>query len=220
MTDFAVLRERMVDNQIRPGAVTDHAIIRAFLEIPRELFTDPAERVFAYADPEVMMSAAAPGRRLMAPVLLARLLQGLQLEPSAKLMVVACGSGYSAAIASRLAATVVGVEEEPALADLARDCLQKLAVANVEIAQAKHTSGYPAGAPYDAVLIDGSVEEVPQALVNQLKPLGRLAAVRREERISRAMIFERAGEGITGWPLLEAWASPLPGFERPREFVF
>jgi protein-L-isoaspartate(D-aspartate) O-methyltransferase len=220
MTDFAVLRERMVDNQIRPGAVTDHAVIRAFLEIPRELFTDPAERAFAYADREVKMSASAPARRMMAPVLLARLLQGLQLEDSAKLMVIACGTGYSAAIASRLAATVVGVEEEPALADLARDCLQGLSIRNARIVQAKHTAGYPAAAPCDAMLIDGSVEEIPQALVDQLKPQGRLAAVRREERISRAMIFERAGESVTGWPLLEAWATPLPGFERPREFVF
>jgi protein-L-isoaspartate(D-aspartate) O-methyltransferase len=220
MSDFVTLRQRMVDNQIRPGAITDHAVIRAFLEVPRELFTDPADLAFAYADREVRMSAATPHRRMMAPALLARLLQALELDETTRIMIIACGSGYSAAIAARLAGTVVGVEEKPALARGARERLKLLLAANVEIVEAEHSAGHPAGAPYDAILIDGSIEELPATLVAQLKPQGQLAAVRRDERISRAMLFERTGERVTGWPLLEAWTTPLPGFERPREFVF
>ena len=220
MADFAVLRQRMVDNQIRTSEVTDRDVIRAFLTVPRELFAEPAERPFAYADRELKMAASAPTRRMLDPVRLARLVHALPRGPETKAMVVGCGTGYSAAILAQLAGSVVGVEEEPALAALARETLASLGVSNVSVVERKLAEGYTAGAPYDSILVDGAVEILPEFLVKQLKPGGRLATIERDDRVSRATLYERVGEDATKWPLFDAWATLLPGFERRREFVF
>jgi len=218
MTDFAVLRQRMVDNQLRPSEVSDHAVLRAFLEVPREAFAAPGEAPFAYADRELLMSEAAPSRRMMEPVRLARLVSALPLGPDAKVLVVGGGTGYSAAILSRLAGSVAALEEAPALAALARERLK--GVSNAKVVEGKLTEGWPAAGPYDAILVDGAVETMPEALVAQLKPAGILATIERDERVSRAMLYERVGAEPTKWPRFDAWATLLPGFERPRAFVF
>jgi protein-L-isoaspartate(D-aspartate) O-methyltransferase len=220
MTDYAVLRQRMVDNQLRPSEVTNHAVLRAFLNVPRELFVTPAEAPFAYADRELVMAEAAPQRRMMDPVRLARLVNALPLSADANVMVVGAGTGYSAAILSRLSGRVMAVEEDKALAALARERLPPLGAANVEVVEAKLSFGCPAKGPYDAILLAGAVETVPQALIDQLKPGGILATIERDERASRAVLYERIGTEATKWPRFDAWATLLPGFERPREFVF
>ena len=220
MTDFAALRQRMVDNQIRPSEVNDREIIRALLETPREKFVAPAERPFAYADRPLLMSSAAPGRRLLEPVLLARLIQALPLGPGTAAMTVGCGTGYSAAILSRLAASVVALEEEAALAAEAAPLLKDAGAANVDLVQACLTQGHAARAPYDAILLEGAVEFVPDTLISQLRHGGMLATIERSGRLSRAMLYERVGEEASGRPLFEAWAALLPGFQRKPEFVF
>ncbi len=220
MVDFAALRQRMVDNQIRPSAVTDPDVVRALLVVPREEFVARDEKPFAYADRELIMSPAAPERRMMIPVQLARLAQALPFGPHAKAIVVGCGSGYSAAVLGRLAGSVVALEEDAALAPLAREKLAAVGATNVTVVEGRLTEGWRSEAPYDAILIGGSVEVVPDALIAQLKPGGMLAAIVRTERISRAMLYERVGEGATKWPQFEAWATPLPGFDRRPEFVF
>jgi protein-L-isoaspartate(D-aspartate) O-methyltransferase len=218
MLDFEVLRQRMVDHQLRPGEITDLDVIRAFATVPREQFVAAAEQPFAYGDKELMMSAAAPSRRMMAPVQLARLIQTLPRGGHLKAIVIGCGSGYAAAILAQLVGTVVAVEEDEHLLSLARQRLGT--VSNVGIVRGKLTEGYDSGAPYDAVLIDGAIEIVPPALFLQLKTDGQLATIVRREAISRAVLYERVGHDDTEWPLFEAWAPLLPGFERKREFVF
>ncbi len=220
MTDFAALRERMVDNQIRPSEVTDLEVIEAFLVMPRERFVQPAEQPFAYADRELKIAPAAPGRRMMVPVQLARLVQALPRGPEVNAMVVGCGSGYSALILGKLVGTLVAVEEDNGLAAAARERVRELGGANVAVVAARLTEGHPVGGPYDAILIEGAVEVVPDALTAQLKPGGILATVERAERVSRAMLFEQVGHEVTKWPQFDAWATLLPGFERRREFVF
>jgi protein-L-isoaspartate(D-aspartate) O-methyltransferase len=220
MHDFAVLRQRMVDNQIRTSAVTDTAVIKAFLTVPRELFVDPAERPFAYADRDVLMSAGAPDRRMMQPVQLARLVQALPIETGSSVLVVGCGTGYSAAIISMLGARVVGVEEDRELARLAAETLGAIDATGVRIALGKLVAGFAEEAPYDAILIDGAVEFVPDALIAQLRPGGALATVEQGNRISRAMLYERAGREATKWPQFEAWTALLPGFSKAPEFTF
>ncbi len=220
MTDFAVLRQRMVDNQIRPSEVSDHDVIRAFLAVPREAFVAPAETAFAYADRELPIADAAPSRRMMEPVRLARLVNALPRGPKAKAMVVGCGTGYSAAILSHLAGSVVAVEEHTALASIARETLKALGATNVDVVEATLTQGCPSKAPYDSILVDGAVESMPEALVAQLQPGGMLATIERDERVSRAMLYERVGKEASKWPQFDAWAALLPGFERPRAFVF
>jgi protein-L-isoaspartate(D-aspartate) O-methyltransferase len=222
MNDFAALRQRMVDNQIRPGEVTDHDVIKAFLAVPREEFVAPAERPFAYADRELRMDdSAGRARMMMAPVQLARLVQKLPRGPETKAMVIGCGTGYSAAILARLTGLVIAVEENEALAQQARRLLEGLGAANVSVVTAPLVSGHPAAAPYGAILADGAVEVVPDTLIGQLTPEGSLAVIERDERLSRAMLYERIRGGDAGkWPLFEAWAALLPGFERKQEFVF
>jgi protein-L-isoaspartate(D-aspartate) O-methyltransferase len=188
--------------------------------VPRENFVAEADRPFAYADRELLMSTAAPARRMMIPVLLARLAQALALDPDGRAMALGCGSGWSAAVLSHLAGSVVAVEEDPALLAMAREALPAAGAANVTIVEGKLTEGCAREAPFDAILVDGAVEIVTDALVAQLKPGGLLAAVVRSERISRAMLYERVGGETTKWPQFEAWAPPLPGFERKPEFVF
>lgn len=220
MTDFAALRRRMVDNQIRPSEVSDHAVIAAFLAVPREMFVAPAEVPFAYADRPLLMAEEAPERRMMVPVQQARLIQALPRGPDVRAMVVACGSGYSAAILSRLAGRVVAVESDPALAAMATRSLAAVGADNVAVVTASLAQGCPDEAPFDAILLEGAVEVEPHSLVAQLKPDGVLATVERADRISRAMQYERVGEGAAKWPLFEAWAPLVPGFERKLEFVF
>jgi protein-L-isoaspartate(D-aspartate) O-methyltransferase len=220
MDDFATLRQRMVDNQIRPSEIHDHDVIQAFLDVPREIFVAPRERPFAYADRELLMADAAPERRMMDPVRLARLVHALSRGPEVKAMVVGGGSGYSAAILRLLVGSVVVVEEHPALAALARDNARALGATNISVVEAKLVDGYPGGSPYDAILVDGAVDFVPDALIGQLTHGGLLATIEREDRISRAMLYEKVRNRSTKWPLFEAWLTPLPGFVRPREFVF
>ena len=220
MYDFATLRQQLVDNQIRPSDVTDRELVKAILAVPRELFVESDERPFAYSDRELRMSNSARDRRLLDPVQLARLIQALAVGPDSKVMVVGCGSGYSAAVLARLAGSVVAVEEHEELARIAAENLRSLGAANVSVVSSKLVDGHAAAAPYDAILIDGAVEFVPDALIAQLKQEGRLAVIERKERISRAMLYERIGHGATAWPRFEAWATLLPGFERKREFAF
>lgn len=220
MTGFATLRQRMVDNQLRTSEVTDREVISAFLSVPREIFVEPAERPFAYADRELRMSAAAPNRRLMDPVRQARLIHALPRGPEVKAMVVGCGSGYSAAILAGLVGSVVAVEEDRALAAMAKESLGSLGAANVAVIEGRLVEGYPEAASYDAILVDGAVEVLPESLSGQLKQGGLLATIQRDDRVSRAMLYERVGGEVAKWPLFDGWATLLPGFERRREFVF
>ena len=218
--DFTVLRRRMVDNQIRTRDVTDHNILSAFLEMPREQFVEASEQPFAYSDRPLSMLRAVGGRQMMVPFQLARLLQLLQLGPDAKVMVIGCGTGYSAAILSRLVSRVVAVEENEALLERAGDALRDVGAANVQLVHNALIEGYPDGAPYDGILIDGAVETLPPALIQQLRPDGQLVAIEQGEGVSRAVLHERIGDEESRWPGFEAWATLLPGFERKRAFVF
>ena len=220
MNDFAALRQRMVDNQIRPSEVTDHAVIRAFLAVPREEFVAPAERPFAYADRELRMDEFASRRTMMPPVQLARLVQELPRGEEVSVMVVGCGTGYSAAILAKLCTRVIAVEEDETLAQQARTRLAALGAGNVSVVIGPLPVGWPVEAPYHAILVDGAVDLLPDALIQQLKLGGLLAVVERDDRLSRAMLYERVDSGAAKWPLFEAWAAVLPGFERRREFVF
>ncbi len=220
MHDFAALRQRMVDNQLRPSEVTDPDLIQAYLAVPREEFVEAPERPFAYSDRELRLPASGSDRRMIDPVQRARLIQALRVGPDSKVMVVAGGTGYSAALLARLAGRVVAVEEDERLAAFAERQLSSLGLANAAVVRASLTEGCPAEAPYDAILIDGAVEFVPDPLVSQMKPEGKLTAIVRQERFSRAMLYERVGDGASPWPLFEAWATLLPGFARKREFVF
>jgi protein-L-isoaspartate(D-aspartate) O-methyltransferase len=215
--DFSALRQRMVDNQLRPSEVSDHEVIRAFLTVPRERFVGPDEQAFAYADRDLRLPGAAD-RGMMAPVQLARLVQ--MLPRRSRILVVGSGTGYSVAILAQLARPVVALEEERRLAVHAADALNALGVDGWLDCVGPLKDGCAEHAPYDGMLIDGAIEVLPESLVRQLRQGGVAVGIEQGERISRAMLWERSGESMTGWPQFEAWAPALPGFARERTFVF
>jgi protein-L-isoaspartate(D-aspartate) O-methyltransferase len=225
MMDFRAARQIMVDGQVRPSDVHDLRLIGAMLDIPREAFVAKDLAALAYADCDLPLDGAlgAPGsasRWLIKPMVLARLLNALGLGPEHRLLVVGAGTGYSAAVASRLAGAVIALEEDAKLAERARGLLSEFGFGAVAVVQGPLTAGWPASGPYDAVVVDGGVELVPQALLRQLTETGRLAAVVVSGMLGKAMLCEAEGGEASSWPLFDAMAPVLPGFRKAPKFVF
>ena len=222
MVNFAVQRKNMVESQIRPADVVDRRIIRAMLEVPREMFVREDLKSLAYIDREVPMNAEGVrnARRLLVPSVHARLIQALELSEGELVLEVGCGTGYGSAILAKLAQTVVALEVDPALAERAAKTLSELSIDNVAVVVGSLPAGWPSEGPYDAILVSGAMTEPPKALLDQLKDGGRLAAVLDEGEISRAVLWQRSGGTVGSRALFEAGAPILPGFERKPEFVF
>ena len=220
MIDFAQARRAMVDGQVRVNDVTDPALIAAMLEVPRESFVPQARASLAYIDDDLCVREAAPSkpaRYLMEPMVLARMIQALELTPQARVLDIGCATGYSAAVLGRVAGHVVALEEEPELAAIAKS---SVTASNIEVVQGKAAAGWSAAMPYDAILLGGAVEEIPAALTAQLRDGGRLAAVIRSDRAARATLLVRTGDHVSARRLFDAAIPPLPGFEKPKSFVF
>ncbi len=221
MTDFAAARRMMVDGQVRTSDVTDLRIISAMLEVPREKFVAAADADLAYLDLDVPAARDAGGgapRRLLKPMVLAKLLQAAAVRDTDHVLDVGCATGYSSAVLGRLAHSVVALEQDPALARRAGEVLASVKAHHVSIMTGPLTEGWAAKGPYDLILIEGAIEVLPQALRAQLKENGRLLAIMAGTPPGCAMLY-RAGQG-EGWPLFDAAAPLLPGFVKPPSFVF
>jgi protein-L-isoaspartate(D-aspartate) O-methyltransferase len=218
MSDFAAARRNMVDGQIRTNDVTDLRILGAFLAVPRERFVPPAFTGVAYLDLDVPVTGDASPRRMLTPMLLGKLLQAAEIGEGERVLDVGCATGYSAAVLSRIADTVVALEENPALAAQARERLA--GDSNVTVEAGTLTKGWPQGAPYDVILVNGATEIDPAALCAQLSPRGRLLCVKGRGPGGKATIYQKSGEQAVGRPIFDAAAAVLPGFERPQAFVF
>jgi protein-L-isoaspartate(D-aspartate) O-methyltransferase len=212
-----IARRNMVDCQLRTNRVTDERVLAAFEAVPRERFVPTSRRSMAYIDEDIQI---APNRYLMEPRVLGRLLQSLNPAPAGVAMVVGCGMGYAAAILARVVQTVVAVESAPDLARQANAILAELGVDNVAVVNAPHADGYPDQAPYDTILINGAVSEVPPALSGQLADGGRLAAVRRNGPVGEAVLYLREGGTISERVEFDATVPMLAGFEKAAAFVF
>lgn len=219
MIDYAAARLTMVDSQLRPNKVTDTAVLDAFLAVPRERFVPAALHGIAYVDDNIPLGG---GRWLIAPMVLARLIQEAAIGPGDTVLDIGCATGYGTAILSRLAREVVGIDTDPQLAAQAQARLRELAIANATVIDGEMTSGYPGRAPYAAIIIEGAVAEIPEAVFNQLSEGGRLVAVVQEKgRIGRAVLVARTNGTMAQRPLFDAAAIPLlPGFQRAPSFVF
>lgn len=218
MVDYAAMRFNMVESQLRTNRVLDSGVLEAFETIPRERFVPEAQRGIAYIDEDI---AIAPGRYLMEPMVLARLIQAAEPEAHETALDVGCGTGYATMALGRLVATVVGLESDPALAAAAREALAELHGDNTVIVEGPLTEGYAKQAPYNVILLNGAVEEVPYALREQLADGGRLVAVIRDSGgVGRATLMRRTGDVVSGRVLFDAAVPLLPGFARPPAFVF
>lgn len=219
MTDYAVQRINMVDSQVRPSDVTDRRIPRAMLAVPRELFVPAAQLAVAYMDDNLKI--AGPERRvLLAPRVLAKLIQYLDIADDAQVLDVGGSTGYSAAILARLAKSVVALETEAVGLETAKKAWGAIGASNITPVTGALTAGVPSQAPFDAILINGSVEYMPQTLLDQLKDGGLLAAIQVEGAVGRAVLWQRSAMQFDNRPLFDAGAPILPGFERERAFVF
>lgn len=216
MTDTAALREAMVDSQVRPSDIVDYPVIAAMLEVPREAFVPERYRPVAYADMQIPL---APGRTILEPRTLARMLDSLDLGPDDLVLDIGAGLGYAPALMSRIVQAVIGVEELEGLADEANVALATHAADNAMVIAGPLAQGAPKYAPYDAILIEGGIEELPQAIFDQLREGGRIAAIRLEGRVGHAALGVKHA-GIVAWRHVDDFTAPLlPGFARAREFA-
>lgn len=221
MSDFATARQNMVDCQVRPSDVTDIRVIDAMLAVPRENFVPKDRRALAYLDLDLVVSdPSAPKRSLLKPALLARLLQASEIGAGDNVLVVGCASGYSVAVAARLAKQVVGTEPDAALAASAGASLSALGSGNARVIEAASPEGCAASGPYDVILVEGATEVVPEALYAQLAEGGRLVGVMAVDGVQRAMLVTRSGNDFGSRILFDASAPVLPGFARRPEFAF
>ncbi|MCW5691300.1 MAG: protein-L-isoaspartate O-methyltransferase [Pseudolabrys sp.] len=219
MTDFATLRRHMVDGQVRPADITDIRITTAMLEIPRERFVPTQVQSLAYLDRDLGLSAAGNATRtLMKPMVLSKLIQALDIESGDRVLIVGAATGYSAAVLARMGAEVVALEQDAGLAGIAQSALA--GQGHVQVVTGTLADGYAAAAPYDAILVEGAVEELPEAFCAQLKDGGLLACIQGTPPASSAMLYCRSGDELGGRRIFDAAASLLPGFAKPRVFAF
>lgn len=219
MADLALQRKNMVESQVRPSDVTDRRITAAMMALPRERFLPPHLAGLAYSDGAL---ALGDGRGLMAPRDFARLIQLAVIGDGDRVLDVGSAGGYSAAVLSRLAREVVALESNHGEALNATATLPEFGGANVKIVSGPLEAGWPEGAPYDVIVVEGALDAVPATLLAQLAPGGRLVAILVADGIGRAAVFG-PGPGHSAAPRLafEASAPRLPGFVSTAEkFVF
>ena len=218
MQDFVRARRNMIDGQLRPNSVIDAAILAAFLETPREAFLPDALQAMAYADENLPV---AGGRSILAPLVLGRLLQAAGPRTTDRVLLVGAATGYGCAIVSPLVREIVGLEASADLAAEARRNLAAARVGNVTIASGPFQDGWKAKAPYDLILVEGAMADVPDALSDQLSPEGRLVGVvATAARRGVARLYLKAAGSLSGRPLFDAAAPLLPDLERRAAFEF
>ena len=215
MIDFAAARRNMIDCQVRTQDVTDLRIIDAMLQVQRERFLPADKQGLAYLDYEVPLGDGPKARRLLKPMVLAKLMQAAGPRSTDRVLDIAGGTGYSAAVWSRLVSDVVALEDDAAMAKQAQKTLGDA----VTVATSSLTAGWAGAAPYDIIVVNGACEVVPQSLFNQLKDGGRLLCVMGAAP-GKATLYLRGGSEVSDRPLFDASAPLLPGFARTPAFVF
>ncbi len=213
--DFQAMRRAMVESQLRTNAVNDPRVTAAFEAVAREAYVPAERRTTAYIDRAVPLSA---GRAMNPPLATARLIVEAGIDAADKVLIVGAASGYAAAVVAQLAASVVALESDAELVGNAKGLLKGLS--NVTVASGDLTKGWTKGAPYDVILVDGAVEELPDAFTRQLAEGGRLAAAIVENGVTRLVIGYKAGDGIGLDRIMDAEAVVLPGFAKPKAFAF
>ncbi|SFI67478.1 protein-L-isoaspartate O-methyltransferase family protein [Aerobium aerolatum] len=221
--DFQELRVKMVDGQIRTTDVTNIAILSAMLAMPREKFVPAGREPLAYIDEDIQIAPARDGhaaRYLMEPSPFARLVQLIEIRPDDVILDVGCGTGYSSAILSRLGASVVALESDAELATRAREILPQVECGNVTVVEGALAAGHPAGGPYDVIFINGAVDAVPAALLDQLRDGGRLVAVIGVGNAARAMLYVKEEGVVSARHAFNAALRPLDEFRVAPVFQF
>jgi protein-L-isoaspartate(D-aspartate) O-methyltransferase len=216
----------MIEQQVGPWEVLDPQVLALLGEVKREHFVPEAHQALAFVDMDIPLTQPAKdGQCVLSPRVEARMVQDLQLQPTDKVLEIGTGSGYSAALMARLAGQVLSLEIEPALASLARTRLMQAGVTNVDVRQAdaaaNHFAACQVGAPFNAILLSGSVAEVPAALLQLLAVGGRLIAITGDEPMMRASLVTRVSD--TAFHTTQPWDTVAPrllNFPQPSRFQF
>ena len=216
MADYATRRMMMVDTQVRPSDVTKFPIISAMLSVPREAFVPAAKREAAYVGENIDLGN---GRVLLEPRTLAKMLDFLDVQPDEMVLDIGCGLGYSSAVIARLSEAVIAVEEDAGFAADAQNLLAEHGADNVAVIEAPLAEGAAKHGPYDAIMIEGGVEDVPPALLDQLNDGGRIGALFMEGALGVCRIGYKIDGHITWRFAFHATAPVLTGFERQSAFV-
>lgn len=216
MTDFAARRTMMVDTQVRPSDVTKFPIIDAMLSVPRELFVPREQAEAAYISENVPI---APGRVVLEPRTLGKLLDAINIEGNELVLDIGAGYGYSSALVARMAEAVIAVEEDETLASEAQMVLAEQGADNVVLHTGPLADGAAQHGPYDAILIQGGVEQIPDSLLDQLKEGGRIGCLFMEGALGVVRIGYKIDGDVTWRFAFNATAPVVPGFEKAAAFT-
>jgi protein-L-isoaspartate(D-aspartate) O-methyltransferase len=212
---FEEMRAAMVASQLRTSAVDDSRVIKVMGEVPRERFVPAASRAIAYYDREVPLGN---GRAMNAPLASARLVNEAEILSTDRVLLIGAATGYTAAVIAGFAGSVVALEEDATLAAQAREALAGMA--NVTVAEGPLVAGWAQGAPYDAIVIDGGVEFVPEAIVQQARIDGRITTGVIDRGVSRLAAGRRSEGGFGLADFADVDCVVLPGFAKPPTFQF
>lgn len=216
MTDFAARRTMMVDNQVRPSDVTKFPVIDAMLAVPRENFVPGDKKEAAYLGENIDLGQ---GRVVLEPRTLAKMLDAADIQPDELVLDLGAGTGYSAAVMSRMAEAVIALEEDEALAEDATTALAANSADNVVVVTGSLTAGAAEHGPYDVILVEGAVEHLPEALTDTLKDGGRIVALFAEGHLGVVRVGYRIDGKMTWRFAFNAGAPVLPGFEKHQAFA-
>ena len=215
--DFARARDFMVESQVRPSDVTDPRIIAAMRTLPRERFVPAPKRTLAYGDLEVEV---APGRTLMSPRDLSKLIMNLAPQSNERALEIAGATGYGAAVLAACCKHVITLDPQPDLSFAAQAALESCGVANVKAVSTAAVDGWADEGPYDVILLNGSAEVVPDAWLAQLAPGGRLGVIVRQGAAGSARIYTRADDATAYRSAFDAAPPIAPGLSKPPSFAF
>ena len=218
-TSFEIARKAMIDSQIRPNKVIDERVVAAFASTPREEFVPKALRDVAYVDEDLALSG---GRYIIEAMVMGRLLQALDIQPEQNILLIGAGTGYTAALLSQLCASVIAIDNRKASVEKTQALLGEMEIGNVAVLNGKLTDGYAGEGPYDAILIEGGVEVMPEALLAQLAPKGKCAAIWRSSSTAQgeASLWAKAGDQFSRVVLFNAQVPTLAEFKAKETFQF
>lgn len=215
-------RFNMIEQQIRPWDVLNPGVLELLAIVKREDFVPPEHRALAFVDTEVPLSSSTSGQQwMLSPKVEARILQELAVHKHERVLEIGAGSGHMAALLAHKAQHVTTLEIDPALAAFAAANLKRAGVMNANVITADGAGGWIGDGPFDLIVLSGSVAEVPEALLSQLKLGGRLAAIVGAEPVMRAILITRTSdEGLERTVLFDTVAPRLRGFAEPTKFHF
>jgi protein-L-isoaspartate(D-aspartate) O-methyltransferase len=219
--DYPAMRRNMIDSQLRTNNVAGAALLRAIEQTPRELFVPQERAALAYMDRSIPLDeCGARGRAVNPPLSTALLLGAANIRGTDAVLVIGAGTGYCAALASRLAKSVVAVEEAAELLAPLNANLATIGAQNVEVVQAQLSAGWAEKAPYDVVIIDGAIEHLPDAIVAQLADGGRIVTGQKNGPVTQLASGIKRGDGVALRTFIDSEITPLAEFARKAEFVF